>query len=93
MPKHSSHIIDLARRGAEARLHELATEARRLFAAFPDLHKSFDRDELPVSFLIAEGARRGQKVAEGKRRKMSARARRAASARMKAYWAKRKAQA
>jgi hypothetical protein len=56
MPKHSSHILELAKRGAEVRLRELAGEAKTLLAAFPDLRKSFDRDELPVDFLIRQGA-------------------------------------
>lgn len=50
-------MLDLARRGAEVRLRELAREARQLLAVFPHLGDSFDPDELPVPFLLAEGAR------------------------------------
>ena len=50
------HLLELARRGAEARLHELAQEARYLIELFPHLQDSFDRDELPVSFILATGA-------------------------------------
>jgi hypothetical protein len=52
------HLLALARRGAEVRLRELAHEARHLLAVFPHLGDTFDADELPVSFLIEEGARR-----------------------------------
>ncbi len=86
MPKPSRHILELARRGAEDRLRELAAEAQRLLAAFPDLRDSFDPDELPVTFILAEGARQQSPPATGGRRRMSAAARRAVSERMKSYW-------
>src|SRR5262249_39760878 len=56
--KQSPHLLDLARRGAEARLRELAVEARNLFQMFPNLRDAVDRDELPVKFLLARGAGR-----------------------------------
>lgn len=91
MPNHSSNILQLAKRGAEVRLRELAAEAKILFAAFPDLRKSFDRDELPVPFIIRQGARRAATKHSVRKRRMSPAARRAASERMKKYWAARKA--
>ena len=51
MPKHSSHVLDLAKRGAAIRLGELADEAKLLLGLFPHLRDSFDRDEMPISFL------------------------------------------
>ena len=95
MPKHPSHILKLAKRGAEARLRELVQEAKHLIGLFPHLRDSFDKDDLPVSFILAKGARRGRKrVAQQPRRRMSVAARKAHSQRMKKYWAaKRKAAA
>jgi hypothetical protein len=93
MPKHPSPILELAKRGAEARIRELVQEAKHLIGLFPHLRDSFDKDELPVSFILATGARRARKqVARQQRRPMSAAARKALSQRMKKYWAaKRKA--
>jgi hypothetical protein len=88
MPKHPSHILELAQRGAEARIRELVQEAKHLTGLFPHLRDSFDKDELPVSFILAKGARRARKQgAQQPRRRMSAAARKALSQRMKKYWA------
>jgi hypothetical protein len=89
MPKDSAHILELAKRGAEVQARELAQELKNLVALFPHLRDSFDKDELPVSFLMAKGA--GQvtrKAAERprRRRRMSAGGRKAVSTRMKKYW-------
>lgn len=85
MSRHSSHLLALARRGAEVRLRELAQEAGHLLAIFPHLRDSFDADELPVSFIIAEGARRSG-AAPTRPRAMSAAARRAEIDHMKKAW-------
>jgi hypothetical protein len=77
-----------ARRGAEARLRELAEEAKQLLKVFPDLSASFDEDELPLNFILRRGARKA--AAARRRRPMSAAQRRAVSARMKKYWAARR---
>ena len=61
-------MLDLARRGAEARVRELAQEIKNLFGFFPDLRDSFDADELPLPFLIAKGAGRATRTAAGERR-------------------------
>jgi hypothetical protein len=58
MPKYRSHILELARRGAEEQLHELVQEAKNIIERFPHLRDSFDNDELPLSFIIARGAGR-----------------------------------
>jgi hypothetical protein len=89
--KHQPHIIELARRGAEARVRELVDELRLLTVAFPHLRQSFDRDELPVTFILRRGRDRAKSAGRpARKRAWSAAARKAAAARMKSYWAKRK---
>jgi hypothetical protein len=85
-------MLELAKRGAEARLQDLLHEAQMLMELFPYLRDSFDKDELPISFIVAKGSGRLiPKGAEGRRRRrMSAAARRAVSRRMKKYWAARR---
>lgn len=87
-------LKSLARRGAEARLRELAAEAKKLLKVFPDLSDAFDADELPVSFLLRRGARRANLVATTRatrrRRKMTASQRKAVGERMRKYWAERR---
>jgi hypothetical protein len=56
MPKHSADILGLAKRGAEARFRELVQETKNLIDLFPHLRDSFDKDELPLSFILAKGA-------------------------------------
>jgi hypothetical protein len=90
MAKHSSHILDLAKRGAEARLQDLAMEAKLLIELFPHLKDSFDRDELPISFIVKRDSERLTKGRAGRRRRLSAAARKAVSQRMKKYWADRR---
>jgi hypothetical protein len=90
MAKHSPHILELAKRGAEVRLRELTDEIRMLTLSFPHLRDSFDKDELRVSFILKKGARAAKRQAGGHRRKMSAAARKAISKRMKKSWAKRR---
>jgi len=86
-----AHLFELAKRGAEVRVRELAQEIKTLFALFPRLRDSFDRDEMPMSFLIAKGAGRVMRpnAAESprRRRRMSAAARRKISAAQKKRWA------
>jgi hypothetical protein len=89
--KRDSHLYELAKLGAEARLRDLVREAKHLINLFPHLRDSFDKDELPVSFIIAKGSGGlAQKKAVRPRRRMSAAERRAVSARMKKYWAGRR---
>ena len=77
-----------ARRGAEARLRELAEEAKQLLKVFPDLSASSDEDELPLNFILRRGARKA--AARRHRRKMTAAQRKAVGVRMKKYWAQRR---
>jgi hypothetical protein len=62
MAKHSAHILQLARQGAQARLRELRDEVRLLLSAFPDLRDAFDEDELPVSFIMKRDGGGGVKA-------------------------------
>ena len=88
MPKHSPSILKLASLGAKARLRELAFEAQNLIALFPHLRDSFDKDELPVGFILKRGAGAHVKPqAPRKRPKLSADARDRISAAQKKRWA------
>jgi hypothetical protein len=49
-------MLDLAKRGAEVQLRELLREAKLLINLFPQLRDSFDKDELPITFIMAEGS-------------------------------------
>ena len=88
MAKHSSSILELARRGAQHRYEELQEELASLVRHFPDL-RSGARE-------IVKRGRRTVKAAAAelrpqKRRKMSAAARAKISAAQRARWAKQKA--
>jgi hypothetical protein len=88
--RQNAHLYELARRGAEVRLRELAQEAKNLVGLFPHLRDSFDSDELPISFILAKGAGRLTKAnSKGPRRRqqMSAAAQKGVGERMKKYWA------
>jgi hypothetical protein len=58
--KQDTHLYELARLGAQAQLGELLQEARLLIGLFPDLRDSFDKDELPVSFILKKGRDRAK---------------------------------
>jgi hypothetical protein len=69
----------------------LVQEAKNVIDLFPHLRDSYDRDELPLSFIIRRDAGRVTRASAAKRpRRMSAAARRAVSLRMKRYWAARR---
>ena len=92
MAKHSSHILELARRGADARFRELIDELNMLTLSFPHLRDAFDKDDLPVKFILRRGRDRSRAAeAPRKRRTISAKGRAAISAAQKARWAKQKA--
>jgi hypothetical protein len=90
MAKHSSHILELAKRGAEARFRELVDEIKMLTVTFPHLRESFDPDELPMKFILRRGRDKAAGV-PGTRRTISAKGRKAISDAQKARWAKQKA--
>ncbi len=58
MAKSASPKSTLNKRGAESRFRVLIDELKLLTVAFPHLSESFDADELPVSFLLKQGADR-----------------------------------
>jgi hypothetical protein len=89
MAKHSSNILALAKRGAEARLEDLKLEIKLLVDLFPHLRDSFGRDEMPLSFIMAtqSGDAATRQNVRRTRKRMSAAARKSASARMHKYWA------
>ena len=94
--KHDDRFLDLAKRGAQAQLNDLVHEIKMLVELFPHLRDSFDKDELPIPFLLKKGAR---KVAKGataeaapaprvkKKRNLSSAARLAISNAQKLRWA------
>jgi hypothetical protein len=90
--KQHAHLYELAKRGAEVQLRELVQEAKNLIGLFPHLRDSFDKDELPLSFIIRRdaGPLTRARADERPRRRMSAAARKAVSARMRRYWAGRR---
>ena len=69
MAKHSAHILDLARTGAETRFRELMDEAKLLVQSFPHLRDAFDPDELPISFRLRSAAERPERKALRRRAK------------------------
>ena len=75
----TSQLHEFARIGAEARLRAIADEQQAIFTVFPEL-----RDGAAPARLASAPARR--------HRRMSAAQRKAVGARMKRYWAKRRAE-
>lgn len=81
MPKHSSHVLELAKRGAAHRYQELKAEVESLVKLFPHLRsRSGGRLSTPVKTVKHAIRRR-------RRRKMSEASRKAVSDRMKKFWA------
>ena len=96
MAKHSSHILDMARKGAEHKFQELKAEIAALVKNFPELAA---RAGAQVSRAAVAVPKKGKAAvvavtsgaAPKKRRKVSAKARKAMSTAQKARWAKSKA--
>jgi hypothetical protein len=87
----SSHILDLTKHGASARVRELARELHLILDLFPDIDDAFDPDELPVSFIVRRDAnsRRAAGLAAGN---SAARlARRSVQQKMLEAWSRRRA--
>jgi hypothetical protein len=84
MSKHSSHILELAKRGAEHRYRELKAEIAFLWKHFPHLRGGAAR-RLGSRAETVKSRVRGRD-----RRKMSAAAKKAISQRMKQLWAARR---
>jgi hypothetical protein len=89
MARHSSHILELARKGAEHRYQELKAELAELRKYFPELTRA-SRVTRPQIDLSSEPAAMIDRPRR-KRRRMSPAARRAVSRRMRKYWAARRA--
>jgi hypothetical protein len=97
LPKPPSSILDLAKRGAEQRYHELRAELNQLVRLFPDLRSSSRRTgraHREVATIEPSKARTRSRAAGAAVRRSrahwSAAARKAVSARMKKYWAGRR---
>jgi hypothetical protein len=60
--KRFAHLYDLTKAEAQEYARDMAMEATLLVKLFPHLTDSFDRDELPISFLLKQGARRAAKA-------------------------------
>lgn len=91
MAKHSSHILELAKRGADARFRELLDELNMLTLSFPHLRDAVDRDDLPFKFILRRGRDRARAAAAAQpQRTLSAKGRKAISDAQKARWAKQK---
>jgi hypothetical protein len=92
MAKHSSHILDMARKGAEHKYQELKAEIAALVKNFPHLAGQTGRTvSRGATALSKRGKAAIADLLPRKRRKMSAKARKAISAAQKARWAKAKA--
>ena len=90
MAKHSSNILEMARKGAEHRYEELRAEITTLVKHFPHVARKAGHQ---ISQAVSRGAAAVETEAPKIRRrakKMSAAARKAVSERMKKYWAKRR---
>jgi hypothetical protein len=84
MLKHSSHILELAKLGAEHRYQELKAELKALEKLFSHLHYGS-----AVSPAMP-GAAGEATIGRRRKRAMSAAARKVISQRMKKLWAKRR---
>lgn len=93
MAKHSSHVLEMARKGAEHRLAELKAEITSLVESFPHLagRKGNQVSRGGAGLARAANATFGLASGRKKRSQMSAAARKAVSARMKKYWAAKRA--
>jgi len=87
------HFYELAKRGAQSRFRELVDELKMLTTSFPDLRDSFDKDELPVRFILKRGATGGPSTPTRPRRKMSTQAREKIRQAQLKRWANLKARA
>ena len=77
MARYSSHILELARRGADARFRELLDELNVLTLSFPHLRDAVDRDDLPVKFILKRGRDKARAFEAPRRPTMPAKARKA----------------
>jgi ElaB/YqjD/DUF883 family membrane-anchored ribosome-binding protein len=95
MAKHSSHILDMARKGAEHRYEELKAEIAQLVMHFPHLaSRAGDQIQRRAKAVARRGkaavAAITSAVTPKKRRKMSAKARKAIGDAQRKRWAAQK---
>ena len=90
MAKYPAHILELARRGADARFRELLDELHVLTLSFPHLRDAVGRDDLPVKFILRRGRDKARALHTPKRT-MSAKARKAIGDAQRKRWAAQKA--
>jgi hypothetical protein len=92
MAKHPSHILELARTGAEHRYEELKSEIASLIKHFPHLHEGKKSVRKAPNFKAGkELALAPEATSIRKRAGWSAAAKKAVSLRMKKYWAAKRA--
>jgi hypothetical protein len=96
MAKHSSHILDMARKGAEHKYEELKGEIAALLRNLPHLTGRKGGQVFRVGAAASKTGKAVMALVSGqeaprKRRRMSAKARKAISTAQKARWAKSKA--
>jgi hypothetical protein len=90
MAKHPSHILEMARKGAEHRYEELKSEIATLVAHFPHLRGT--KESVGKAGRVTPGKELASEPTPiRKRSTMSAAAKKAVSLRMKKYWAARRA--
>jgi hypothetical protein len=90
MAKHPSHILELARKGAEHRHEELKAEIAALIKTFPHLREG--QASVRKSASVKPGKElSAESTSTPTRAKWSAAAKKAVSLRMKKYWAARRA--
>ena len=87
MAKHSSQILDMARKGAEHRYQELHAEITALVKTFPHLAATAGKAASRIAAKRLATVQGEAKQVRRRASKMSAEARKAVSARMKKYWA------
>jgi hypothetical protein len=70
MPKRTPHprLYELARRGAEVQLRELLDEVKLILSMFPHLRDSYDKDELPIKFIMARSSGAATRKVKRRRR-------------------------
>ena len=95
MAKHSSHILEMARKGAEHKYEELKADLATLVKNFPHLAARKGRQiSRAASDALVKGGRVVMATVSGeapkKRRKMSAKARKAIGDAQRRRWAKTK---
>jgi hypothetical protein len=91
MAKHPRHILDMARKGAEQTYEELKAEITALIRNFPHLAQRKGRPVSPGHSARSTSGTAQENAPAPRRRKLSAKARKAISDAQKKRWAKVKA--